>query len=186
MKRIIVIAGVAGSMALAVVASAQSLDGGCTVEATSGIDSTTMLDATQQDPFKVDPGGTISWNATSPGPIKNNSWEIGIFIGGFFVPLASGGDPNDAGTQSSVGSRSIPELVDEAEASGVPMANLVSSLRGIYLVGGEITGEGGGCSGDAWVLIEGSPLSEPTGLGALALAVIGGAMVIGAGVKKNA
>jgi hypothetical protein len=184
MKKLLVLGTVLGVMAIGIVAYAQSLDGGCTVQANSGIDSTTMVDATQQDPFRIDPGGTLSWVGSSAGAIKNHTWEIGIYLGGFFVAVASGGDPNDAGTQTSEGTRSIPELVEQAAASGVPMADQLSSLRGIYRVGGQIAGEGGSCSGDGYVLIEGSPLSEPLGLGAAIVAAVGLIMTILAGIKK--
>jgi hypothetical protein len=47
-------------MGLAGAASAQSLDGGCSVNATSDLDETTMTDATREHPFDVDPEGSIS------------------------------------------------------------------------------------------------------------------------------
>jgi hypothetical protein len=75
-------------------------------------------------------------------------------------------------------------LVEDAEASGVPNAQLLGSLRGIYRVFGSIDGTAS-CSGDGYVLIVGRPLTELVGQVAAGMTVIGAAMVIGAGVKKK-
>jgi len=166
-------------------AMAQSLGGGCTVAASSDLDTTTMVDATRADPFRIDPQGSIAWNASSPGPIMNHTWVINVEVGGFGVPVARGGDPNTAGTQQSVGERSIPALVSLAEASGVPNANLLGSLRGIYRVFGDIAGDGGNCAGDAYVLIEGNPLSETFGQIAAAITGLGLLLMIWSGFGKG-
>lgn len=184
MRRTVVVIGVVALMGLAIAASAQSLAGGCSVNAASDLDETTMTDATRDNPFEVDPDGTISWVATSPGPIMDHTWVINVDIGGFGVPVARGGDPNNAGTETSEGERSIPELIEDAEASGVPNAQLLGSLRGIYRVFGSIEGTSS-CSGDGYVLIVGSPLSELVGQVAAGMTGVGAAMVIGAGVKKK-
>ena len=184
MRRVFIATSVLALMGLAMSAGAQSLEGGCTVNATSDLDQTTMTDATRGNPFEVDPEGTISWVATSPGPIMDHTWVINVDIGGFGVPVARGGDPNTAGTETSEGERSIPELVEDAEASGVPNAQLLGSLRGIYRVFGSIEGTAS-CSGDGYVLIVGNPLTELVGQVAAGMTVLGAAMVIGAGVKKR-
>jgi hypothetical protein len=184
MRRTIVLIGLIVLMGLAVSASAQSLEGGCTVNATSDLDQTTMTDATRGNPFDVDPEGSISWVATSPGPIMDHTWVINVDIGGFGIPVARGGDPNTAGTQSSEGDRSIAELIDEAEAEGVPNAQLLGSLRGIYRVFGSIDGTDS-CSGDAYVFIRGNPLTELVGQVAAGMTVVGAAMVVGSGVRKR-
>lgn len=163
---------------------AQSLDGGCTVSATSDLDSTTMLDATREDPFEIDPDGTISWNATSTQPITNHTWVIYSDVGGFGVPVARGGEPNTAGTLTSIGTRSIPEELAEAQAEGVPNARLLGSMRGIYRVYGDISGSSS-CSGEAYVLLRGNPLTELVGQVALAIAVLGALLVVGGGVAKS-
>ncbi|MGH8927926.1 MAG: hypothetical protein ACRDWH_06215 [Acidimicrobiia bacterium] len=172
-------------MAIGMEVAAQSLEGGCTVQASSDIDETAMSDATRANPFEVDPAGAISWNATSPQAIMDHTWVINIDIGGFGLPVARGGDPNTAGTLSSIESRSIPELVEQAEAAGVPNTSLLGSLRGIYRLFGNISGSGGTCFGDAYVRVEGNPLQEPIGQGAAAVAAIGLLMTVSAGVKKK-
>jgi hypothetical protein len=171
-------------MPLGVMAAAQSLEGGCTVQATSDIDQTTMIDATRENPFEVDPEGSISWNATSAQAIMDHTWVIKVEVGGFGITVARGGDPNSAGTLNSTGSRSIADLVEQARETGFPGAESITSLRGIYRVFGQITGTSS-CSGDAYVRIDGNPLQEPLGLGAAAVAALGAVMMIGAGVKKH-
>jgi hypothetical protein len=184
MRRTVVVIGVVAVMGLAIGASAQSLEGGCSVNASSDLDETTMTDATRANPFEIDPEGAISWIATSPGPIMDHTWVINVDIGGFGLPVARGGDPNTAGTETSEGERSIPELIEDAEASGVPNAQLLGSLRGIYRVFGSIEGTAS-CSGDAYVLIGGNPLTELVGQVAAGVTVVGAAMVIGSGIKKK-
>jgi|FLYL01.1.fsa_nt_gi hypothetical protein len=165
-------------------AVAQSLDGGCTVTATSDVDSTTVVDATRADPFRVNPEERISWVATSPGAIQNHTWSIQVEVGGVGVTVARGGDPNEAGVTTSEGSRSIPELVEQAQQAGVPGAGLLDGLRGIYRVSGSISGEGGSCSGDGYVLIEGSPLESPVGQAGTGVAVVGLGLTLAAGVAR--
>lgn len=184
MRRVLIAVGVLALMGLAVSAGAQSLEGGCSVNAASDLDETTMIDATRGNPFDVDPEGSISWVANSPGPIMDHTWVINVDIGGFGLPVARGGDPNTAGTQTSEGERSIPELIEDAEASGVPNAQLLGSLRGIYRVFGRIEGTDS-CSGDGFVLIQGNPLTELVGQVAAGMTVVGAGMVIGSGVKKK-
>lgn len=185
MKRLLLLATIAVPVALiGSAAVAQSLDGGCTVSATSDLDSTTMVDATRADPFDIDPEGTIAWNARSPEAIMNHTWVINVDIGGFGVPVAKGGDPNTAGTLDSVGERSIPELIERAKAAGVPNANMLAELRGIYRVFGEITGSSG-CAGDAYVNIVGNPLQALVGQIAAAVAALGLILTIWAGVAKK-
>lgn len=185
MRRLLALAVIAIPMALiGSAAMAQSLDGGCTVSATSDLDTTTMLDATQADPFDIDPEGTIAWNARSPEAIMDHNWVINVDIGGFGVPVAKGGDPNTAGTLDSVDERSIPELIERAKAAGVPNADMLAELRGIYRVFGDITGTSS-CSGDAYVNIVGNPLEALVGQIAAGIAALGLILVIWSGVAKK-
>jgi hypothetical protein len=167
------------------VAFGQSLAGGCTVQAVTPLDSTIMLDASRSDPFLVDPEGSISWSATSPQAIKNHTWVINVEVGGLGIPVARGGDANADGTVVSAGTRSIPELIAAAEAQGVAGANLLAGMRGIYRVFGSIHGEGGTCSGDAYIKIVGNPLAETPGQVGAVVAAVGLAATLGAGVAKK-
>jgi hypothetical protein len=185
LKRTVVAIVVGGLVGLAAsVAMAQSLDGGCTVTANSDLDSTTMTDASRSNPFDVDPEGAISWSATSPAAITDNTWVINIDIGGFAVPVAKGGDPNTAGTLTSIDSKSIPELVQRLKDQGTAGADLLLGLRGIYRVFGEITGSST-CSGDAYVNVEGNPLTETPGQVAAGLAAVGFILTMLSGMAKR-
>jgi len=178
----VLIAGIVGVVAS--VAMAQSLEGGCTVTATSELDSTAMTDATRSNPFNIDAEGTISWNATSPAAIMNHTWVINVDIGGFAVPVAKGGDPNTAGTLTSIDTKSIPDLVQMAKDQGVAGAELLGGLRGIYRVFGNITGTSA-CSGDAYVNIKGNPLGETPGQVAAGVAAVGAILTAVSGVAKK-
>lgn len=162
-------------------AVAQELEGGCNVTASSGIDATTVRDATQSDPFEIDPEGTISWQATSPSPIRNHTWEIWIDIAGLEVTVASGGGANDGGEQSSEGDVDVAtEMREAANDVGLP----VDELRGLFRVGGQISGEGGSCSGNGYVLVKGGPLGGLAGWVGLGIVALGGILLVWAGVSR--
>jgi hypothetical protein len=177
------VSGIAAALTLvlALPASADSITGGCTVNASSDVDSTNVTDATSNDPFEIDPAGSLSWTANSAGPIKNHTWAISTEVGGIPVRLAQGGDPNDDGTVTSTGEESIPGLIAMLEEKGswpATVAPLLSELSGIYKVSGSISGEGGSCSGVAWVRLGGF---GGIGLGGAAAAAIGALLMISAG-----
>jgi hypothetical protein len=145
------------------------LNGGCTVEAQSDVDSTIVSDTTRQNPFEVDPEGGLSWFATSPGPIMDHTWEIWVDVGGFAVVVADGGDPNTDGDLENEGDvADVSVYVEEVTAvSG-------QQIRGVFEVGGDIEGSGGACDGFAFVRLTADPLSTlasqiAAGLGLIAL-----------------
>lgn len=142
------------------------LDGGCTVEAMSDLDTTSVTDTSRSDPFDVDPDGTVSWTATSPGPIMDHTWEIWVDVAGFSVTIADGGDENEDGDTENVGSEPVRPYADQV--AGVIGGDLV----GLFLVGGDIAGDGGACDGQAWLRIDGSLLSNLVGQGALGLLLL--------------
>ncbi|HEY6628681.1 MAG TPA: hypothetical protein VI193_06850 [Acidimicrobiia bacterium] len=122
------------------------LNGGCTVEAQSDVDSTIMTDTTRQEPFEVDPEGGLSWSATSPAPITDHTWEIWVDVGGFQVVVAEGSDSNaDQNLENSGDVPDISVYVEEVTSiSG-------QQIRGVVEVGGSIDGDGGACDGFAFV-----------------------------------
>lgn len=130
------------------------LNGGCTVEAQSDVDSTIMTDTTRQDPFEVDPNGGLSWSATSPEPIMDHTWEIWVDVGGFQVVIAEGSDSNTDGNMENAGD--VPDVsvyVEEVTSiSG-------KQIRGVVEVGGSIEGDGGSCDGFAFVRLTADPFS---------------------------
>lgn len=184
-RRTIIVALIGGLVVTGASASlAGFLSGGCTVSATSDLDSTNMTDATHSNPFDIDAEGSISWIATSSEAIMDHTWTIYVNVGGFSVPVAKGGNPNTAGTLSSVDSTTIPELVQRAKDQGVVGADILGGLRGIYRVHGNITGTSR-CFGDAYVNIEGNPLSETPGQVAGGLALLGAVLLALSGVAKE-
>ncbi len=143
-----------GATGIAELDESGELNGGCTVEAHSDVDSTIVTDTTRGNPFEVDPEGGLSWIATSPAPIMNHTWEIWVDFGGFQIVVADGGDPNTAGDQENQGDvPDVSEYVEEVtEVSG-------QQIRGVFEVGGDIAGEGGECDGFAFVTLTADPVS---------------------------
>lgn len=149
----------------------------CTLEITSlDIDGNALdsvaggsADATQGDPFIVDWDGDVLWNGTTGDQvIKNNSWHVDIF--GFPTPLR-GGDPNDAGETDGQ---------DRYDVS----ASAPFRLTGLFFVSGEMTGDGGSCTGSGWFRIAGDPVGTVPFFLALGLIVLG-AIMIGLGGARG-
>lgn len=149
-----------GATGLGAAGERGQLNGGCTVSADSGIDSTAVVDTSRSDPFDVDPDGSVTWTATSPAPIMNHTWEIWVDVGGFSVTVADGGDPNTGKSKSNEGTEPVGTYVDFLEeTTGVPVV-------GIYQVGGFIRGDGGACDGFGFVRVKAGFLQGPIALAA--------------------
>ena len=147
------------------------INGGCAVQAESSVDATTVTDTSRQDPFQVDPEGSLSWSATSPAPITNHLWEIYVDVGGFPVVIASNGEaePNtDNDTENTGEVADVSAYVAEvSDYTGL-------ELDGVFEVGGSIDGEGGACDGFGFVELTAGPLTTlvsqiAAGVGLLAL-----------------
>ena len=119
-------------------------------------------DATQDDPFIVDWDGDVLWSGTTGDlVIKNNSWHVDVF--GIPTPLR-GGDANEAGeTQGQ----------DRYDVS----ASAPFRLTGLFYVSGELSGEGGSCSGGGWFKIPGEPVGSVPFLLAIVLIVLGAILI---------
>jgi hypothetical protein len=167
-------------LALAPAALADPITGGCTLQADSGIDQTNVDDAVESDPFMIDPEGRISWLATSPAPITNHTWEITVQLGGSEVPIASGGSPNSEQETESSGDESVAAIIDRLPE---PAQTLVEQSSGVYRVSASIEGDGGSCSGSAWVELTGF---GGIGIAAAVLAAIGLVMLFFAGRPRSA
>jgi hypothetical protein len=160
-----------GATGIAEINENGEINGGCTVEATSSVDSTVVTDTSRQDPFQVDPEGSLSWVATSPAPITNHFWEIHVDVGGLRVVIASNdeAEPNiDEDTENSGDVPNISEYVAQvSDYAGV-------ELDGVFEVGGDIEGEGGACDGFGFVELTAAPFSTlisqiAAGVGLIAL-----------------
>lgn len=165
---ILLIAPVAyGLTGIGEVGESGQLNGGCTVEAASDIDSTVVTDTSRSDPFAIEPDGGLSWIASSPGPITDHEWEIWVVIGGFEWVVADGGDPNSDLDTTNEGDE--PTVRGYVEDLGFRAGD---QIRGVYEVGGFIDGEGGSCDGFGFVNIEGGFLGTIASWVALALGLI--------------
>jgi len=146
------------------------LNGGCVVVAASDIDDTAVTNTSRGNPFEIDPEGGLTWLASSDGPIMDHTWEIWVDVGGFPVPIESGGDPNTDGDQANEGD--VTDITEYADDRGIPL----DELRGVFEVGGDIEGEGGACDGFAFVELTSEPfetIAAKVALGVAILAVIG-------------
>lgn len=124
-------------------------------------------DATQADPFVVDWDGTVDWTGTMGSlVIKNHSWHVDVF--GVPTPLR-GNDPNDAGTTGSS---------DTVRVS----ANAPFRFTGLFYVSGEISGDGGSCTGSGWLRMEGDPIGTVPFFAGLALVLLG-ALLLAIGAR---
>jgi hypothetical protein len=126
------------------------LNGGCTVEAATDVDTTVVTETSRTDPFVVEPEGPLAWLATSPGPITDHVWEIYVVIGGFEWTIADGGDANadmEVGAEGEVSS--VEGFVEDLTGQ------TGQQIRGVYEAGGFIEGTGGACDGFGFVKIDG-------------------------------
>ena len=160
-----------GATGIADVNEIGEIRGGCTVEAVSSVDSTTVTDTTRQDPFQVDPDGSLSWTTTSPSPITDHLWEIYVDVGGFPVVIASNDEAEPNTDEDTENTGEVADLsayiADVSDYAGL-------ELDGVFEVGGSIEGEGGACEGFGFVELTADPLTTlvsqiAAGVGLLAL-----------------
>ncbi|MGB8362421.1 MAG: hypothetical protein WCE80_13565 [Acidimicrobiia bacterium] len=107
------------------------LNGGCLVAATSSApDQTRVTDSYKRDPFKIDPQGSLHWEAASPTIFMDYDWEMWVEIGGIAVPFDSGHELNDGGSPANQGD--VGNVAAYAQSVGVNL----DQLRGVFMVGG--------------------------------------------------
>ena len=140
------------------------LNGGCEVQAQTSVpDTTVVTDTSKQDPFLIDPNGSLIWVATSPVAFMDYDWDLWVEIGGFQVPLDSGHEGNEGGSQINGGD--VPNVTQYAEARGID----ISQLRGVYKVGGQAADT---CDGFGFVKLIAEPLETIIAKVALAIAIL--------------
>ncbi len=122
-------------------AGAVNLTGGCQGQGTSfDKDHNQIMAATAPsaepgtsgNPFLVDYDGTVEYAGTGP-LMLNHHWEIKVFG----IPVKSGGAPNGSHQTATIGVADVSDY-------------LPFKITGVYYVSGEIHGDGGACSGDAY------------------------------------
>jgi len=155
-----------GATGIGLVNQFGQLNGGCEVVATSDVDSTVVTDSSRRDPFTIDPNGGLSWAATSPGPITDHTWQIWVELGGAQVPVQSGGHPNDGLSTGNFGD--VPNVTAYAQDRGIPL----DQLRGVFVVGGFISGTGGACDGFGFVKFLADPFETILAKVALVIAIL--------------
>lgn len=122
-------------------------------------------DATQSDPFEVAWDGTVDWvGTTGSQAIMNHTWHVDVFL--LPTPLR-GGDPNTDGDPNGDGTVGVS-------------ANLPFQVVGAFYVSGEISGTGGSCSGNGWMILPGNPIGTVPFWAGLILLLLGAAMLWGA------
>lgn len=127
---LLVAMGAWGAIGLAQLDQTGELNGGCTVSATSPIDSTVVTDSSRGNPFSLDPDGGVAWTGSSPTVFRDFEWEVWVDVGGFPVTIDSGFSENSE--ESTTTSGSIANVSEYGDSRGIP----TDELRGIFVVGG--------------------------------------------------
>ena len=153
------------------------LNGRCEVQAQTSVPDTTFVtDTSKQDPFLIDPNGSLTWGATSPVVFMDYDWDLWVEIGGFQVPLDSGHEGNEGGSQVNGGN--VPNVTQYADARGID----ISQLRGVYKVGGQAADT---CAGFGFVELIADPLETTIAKIALAVAILALIMLLIAALRKR-
>jgi uncharacterized membrane protein len=129
------------------------LNGGCLVQATSSApDQTRVTDSYKRDPFKIDPQGSLHWEAASPTIFMDYDWEMWVEIGGIAVPFDDGHELNDGGSPANMGD--VGNVAAYAQSVGVNL----DQLRGVFMVGGFAAT----CDGFGFVVLTTDGLTTPS------------------------
>jgi len=154
-----------GATGLTTINEVGVLNGGCQVQAQTSVpDTTNVTDTSKQDPFLIDPHGSLVWGATSPVAFDDYPWEIWVAIGGAQITLDSEeSENNDGGSQINGGD--VPNVEAYAAERGID----ISQLRGVYKVGGDAANT---CDGFGFVKLIADPLETIIAKIAAAAAVL--------------
>ncbi len=156
---VIVPIGLAASQLVSDEGSGPAFINNCTVDAQSDLEArrsiTTM---TRDNPFDIDPDGTMSWWGTFDNVITDYEWEIFVDVGGFNLRVANGMDPNEGESQENNGTEGLKQYSDQVRQFGG------GEIRGVYYVSGILSGEGGFCDGGGYVRVPGSVFESTVGI----------------------
>jgi hypothetical protein len=175
--RRLVIAGALALMAVMMLALpllAAELTGGCTLQANSFDQNGAPLETgtvppgtegTDQNPFRIAWNGRVDFRFTTGTTVfANNVWAV--YAAGIPFPILSGSDDNPM---------DLDESGNVTIGPGVP-----GPVVGLFYVTGFIEGNGGTsrCDGNGWVQIVGDPLATIPFWLAVALLVLGAALLV--------
>lgn len=173
--------GVVLPAAAALAADATGCSGSVTSMMADGseLDSATAPGAggTASDPLVIDPAGSVAWEGSTDSVITNGTWAVRV--GG--VQVKSGTADNAEGKTSASGT------VDLADTLAPVQWILQTNAK--VPVDGELTGQGGTCTGSGYVAGTGAgTFTSPVFLGGAALAGLGviGAIAMAASTKATA
>lgn len=176
MKRLVIAGALAllGVTMLALPVFAAELTGGCTLAVNSFDENGAPLETgtvppgtegTDENPFRIAWNGRVDFRfATGTTVFQNNEWAV--YAAGMPFPILSGSDDNPMDLDDS-GTVTI--------GPGVP-----GPVVGLFYITGFIEGNTGTarCDGNGWVHIVGDPLGTIPFWVAVALLVLGGALLV--------
>ena len=110
---------------------------------------------TRKDPFEVDYDSVVNYAGSGP-VITDHSWDVKVFG----ITVKSGGSENGSRLNSTSGEAVVKDY-------------LPFRFTGLYHVSGGISGNGGSCSGSAWVKLTGSPVGTIPWLGGIGFTGLG-------------
>lgn len=150
-----------GALGFAEIDQTGELNGGCSVVATSSVDTTSVTDTSRADPFAIEPTGGLAWSVESPEAFMDYEWRLHAVVGGIAVPIQSDTEADTAGDTVNAGD--VPDIGAHASARGIDL----DLYRGVYEVGGFAAT----CDGFGFVEIGGDGV-DPIAIGAIVATIL--------------
>jgi hypothetical protein len=152
----------------AVVGGSLNCQGHATITAANG--KTYEVDA-KDNKATIPRDGEAQYTGSTSPISHNHSGSIKVDFGPFAPEVYTWSGKNAENKPSSTGVKKMPKVLKQ-----VP--------PGEYLLKGSHSGQDGACSGHIILVIDGSPLSNPIGVGAVAGTAVFGLLTLLAGVAK--
>lgn len=126
---------------------------------------TLTIDASQSEAHVPRRAGRVTYVGSVTTITHNQHGHVAVVLGPFKVNFYTWGGKNASNKSSDTGSRAYPSVLKD-----VP--------PGKYKVTGAHSATEGSCTGSMTIIIDGSPLSNPAGIGALVGTVVFGLVVL--------